>query len=101
MSPPADAAGDRPVTLRSRFLPRLEGAAMVAAGLAAAVGFVLPTVYLAKDWTGGRLTGVEPWALLCAAAGFALGGSGLGGFLIVRGVGRFLPKAGAAGEPRR
>ena len=89
MNAPPPTDDDRPVTLRSRFLPRLEGAAMIAAGLAAAVAFAFPTVFLAKEWNGGGTAGVEPWAVFSAAAGLMLGSGGLGGFLIVRGVSRF------------
>ena len=93
--PPAD---DREVTLRSRFLLRLEGAIMIAVGLAAAAALAVPTLYLMEAWARDRMWGVEPWAVLCAAAGFALGGSWLGGFLVVRGVWRFRPKNAAPGE---
>ena len=83
-------AVDRPVGLRSRFLPRLEGTAMIAVGLATAVALAYPTFHLTRAAAGGRTFGVDPWAVFLAAAGFGLGGGGGGGFLIVRGVLRFL-----------
>ena len=86
--PPAD---DRPVTPRARFLPRLEGAAMIAAGLAAGALLAYPaTIFTGQFLLGRPPFGVRPWATGLAAAGFLLGSGGLGGFLIYRGVTRFL-----------
>ena len=98
----ADPADDRPVNAAARFLPRLEGAAMIAAGLVAAALLAYPaTIFTGQFLLGRPPFGVRPWATGLAAAGFLLGSGGLGGFLIVRGVCRFLPKKGAAAGLRR